>query len=314
MAATAVDERPAPLFTSPAPVATTVPVADEMPVITIPDVVESPESVEEPRPAAKPLTVAIGNGVRRTSGEVDEHLVSLITPDTFEADQYRVLRHTVEQRRRTAGLAIIGVTSAGPGDGKTTTAINLAGALAQDRASRVLLIDCDLRSSAMARRLGLADGRGLVQAIVDPMLTLDDAIRHLPRFNLDVMAAGFETASPYELLKSPRLGDLFEAARRRYDYVVVDTPPVVPFPDSRVLAKVIDGFLMVVSAHRTPRRLIDEALDVLPKEAIVGLVFNGDNQALSRSYHSYYGEDGGATADTTWRSSAKRAWARVGGA
>jgi capsular exopolysaccharide synthesis family protein len=198
------------------------------------------------------------------------------------------------------------VSSAGPGDGKTTTAINLAGALAQDRGARVLLIDCDLRSSAMARRLGLAEGRGLVQAIVDPMLTLDDAIRHLPRYNLDVMAAGFETASPYELLKSPRLGDLFEAARRRYDYVVVDTPPVVPFPDCRVLAKVVDGFLLVVSAHRTPRRLVDEA----------GVVFNGDDQTLSsRGYHAYYGEDGGnASADTTWRSSARRAWARVGGA
>jgi capsular exopolysaccharide synthesis family protein len=306
--ATVVEEPPMPVFT------TTAAVVDEPPVITIPDVDEAPRPVEAQRPPAKPLTVAIDKGIRRATGEVDEHLVSLITPDTFEADQYRVLRHTVEQRRRTAGLGIIAVTSAGQGDGKTTTAINLAGALAQDRASRVLLIDCDLRSSAMARRLGLAEGRGLVQAIVDPMLALDDAIRHLPRFNLDVMAAGFETASPYELLKSPRLGDLFEAARRRYDYVVVDTPPLVPFPDCRVLAKVVDGFLIVVSAHRTPRRLIDEALDVLPKEAIVGLVFNGDNQALSRSYQSYYGDDGGAAADTTWRSSAKRAWARVGGA
>jgi capsular exopolysaccharide synthesis family protein len=284
-------------------------VADEPPVVSMPEVMP-----EARRPAAKPLAAAMHKTLSRPSGEVDEHLVSLITPDTFEADQYRVLRHTVEQRRRTAGLALIGVSSAGPGDGKTTTAINLAGALAQDRSSRVLLVDCDLRSSAMARRLGLAEGRGLVQAIVDPMLTLDDAIRHLPRFNLDVMAAGFETASPYELLKSPRLGDLFEAARRRYDYVVIDTPPVVPFPDCRVLAKVVDGFLLVVTAHRTPRRLVDESLGVLPKEAIIGIVFNGANQSLSRSYHSYYGEDGAAASDTTWRSSARRAWARVGGA
>ena len=275
--------------------------------------VEMPPPVER-RTAAKPLSVAIGQitGTHAT-GEVDERLVSLITPDTFEADQYRVLRHAVEQRRRSAGVAIVAVTSAGPGDGKTTTSVNLAGALAQDRGARVLLIDCDLRNSTMARRLGLADGRGLVQAIVDPVLTLDDAIRHLPRYNIDVMPAGFETASPYELLKSPRLGDLFEAARRRYDYVVVDTPPAVPFPDCRVLAKVVDGFLLVISAHHTPRRLVDEALDVLPKEAFMGVVFNGDTQALADGYHTYYSEDGGDTAGaTTWRSSAKRAWARVG--
>src|SRR5205814_1692176 len=125
-----------------------------------------------PKSSRKALNGLLNERSGRAPGEVDEHLVSLITPDTFEADQYRVLRHTVEQRRRTAGLAIVGVSSAGPGDGKTTTAINLAGALAQDRAARVLLVDCDLRSSAMARRLGLAEGRGLVQAIVDPMLTL----------------------------------------------------------------------------------------------------------------------------------------------
>jgi capsular exopolysaccharide synthesis family protein len=215
-----------------------------------------------------------------------------------------------------ASLAIVGVTSAGAGDGKTTTSINLAGALAQDRGARVLLIDCDLRSSAMARRLGLAEGRGLVQAIVDPLLTLDDAIRHQPRFNLDVMPAGFETASPYELLKSPRLVDLFEAARRRYDCVVVDTPPVMPFPDCRVLAKVVDGFLLVVSANRTPRRVIDEALEVLPKEAMIGVVFNGENQAAaSQAAHSYYADEGTSTAaERGPRSFARRAWARVGGA
>ena len=289
-----------------APVVTAAPPAPEpVPMITMAE-------PERPKPS-QPLTVAIGKATgTRPTGEIDEHLVSLITPDTFEADQYRVLRHTVEQRRRTAGVAIVGVTSAGPGDGKTTTAINLAGALAQDRGSRVLLIDCDLRSSAMARRLGLGEGRGLVQAIIDPMLTLDDATKRLTRYNLDVMAAGFETSSPYELLKSPRLGDLFEAARRRYDYVVVDTPPLTPFPDCRVLAKVVDGFLIVVSAHQTPRRLVDEALAVVPKESVMGVVFNGDSDTLSpRTYHAYYGHEADAPAkSTSWRASAKRALSR----
>jgi capsular exopolysaccharide synthesis family protein len=273
----------------------------------------APPAVERPAASPRPLTVAIGTATTGATGEVDEHLVSLVTPDTFEADQYRVLRHTVEQRRRTSGHAIIAVTSAAAGDGKTTTAINLAGALGQDRGARVLLIDCDLRNSAMASRLGLAEGRGLVQVVVDPVLALQDGVRHLPRFNLDVMAAGFETASPYELLKSPRLVDLFEAARRRYDYVVVDTPPVVPFPDCRVLAKVVDGFLLVVAAHRTPRRVVEESLEVLPKDSVVAVVFNGESQALATSYRTYYGDGAAAeAAPATWRSSARRAWARVG--
>ena len=297
MATAVIEEPPPPIFPST--------VTEASPVITISD----------PAPSAPQVPIGAAVVTTRPSTEIDEHLVSLITPDTFEADQYRVLRHAVEQRRRMASLAIVGVTSAGAGDGKTTTSINLAGALAQDRGSRVLLIDCDLRSSAMARRLGLSEGRGLVQAIVDPMLTLDDAIRHLPRFNLDVMPAGFETASPYELLKSPRLGDLFEAARRRYDYVVVDTPPVMPFPDCRVLAKVVDGFLLVVSASRTPRRVIDEALEVLPREAMIGVVFNGEQKAVTKAAHGYYAEAQSSEAEEPRsRSFARRAWARVGGA
>jgi len=317
MVTAAVEEAPV-LTPSAATVAEAPPARVEAPRVDTARV-ETPRA-ETPPPVtafSKSLASMLSETTDKSPGEVDEHLVSLTTPDTFEADQYRVLRHMVEQRRRTTGLAIIGVSSAAPGDGKTTTAINLAGALAQDRGARVLLIDCDLRSSAMARRLGLAEGRGLVQAVVDPMLTLDDAVRHLPRYNLDVMAAGFETASPYELLKSPRLGDLFEAARRRYDYVVVDTPPVVPFPDCRVLAKIVDGFLLVVTAHRTPRRLVDEAINVLPKESVIGVVFNADERSLSRTYHAYYNGDDAANGggdEGTWKASARRAWARVGGA
>lgn len=303
MMATAVADPPPAVFAS----AATAEAPAENPAA-------APPSPPSPPPVMRPLSVAIGKATSGVTGEIDEHLVSLITPDTFEADQYRVLRHTIEQRRRTSGLAIIAVTSAAAGDGKTTTAINLAGALAQDRTSRVLLIDCDLRNSAIPGRLGLAEGRGLVQLIVDPTLVLEDGIRHLPRFNLDVMAAGFETSSPYELLKSPRLVDLFEAARRRYDYVVVDTPPVAPFPDCRVLGKVVDGFLLVVAAHRTPRRVVEESLDVLPKESVVAVVFNGESQALAHSYHAYYGDSAADASAGTWRSSARRAWARVGGA
>src|SRR2546423_15373101 len=90
-------------------------------------------------------------------GRVDEHLVSLVSPATFPAEQYRVLRHFVEEMRRERGLQVIAVTSPTPGDGKTTTAINLAGALAQAPDLRVLLVEADLRRTSPrgAERLGL---------------------------------------------------------------------------------------------------------------------------------------------------------------
>jgi len=238
---------------------------------------------------------------------VDEHLVSLLTPTSFEAEQYRALRHMVEQMHKTSGLSIVAISSPAVGDGKTTTAINLAGALAQAPEARVLLVDADLRRSSVGDHLGLgASGRrGLVDAILAPGLSLDDVGRHRPPFNLSVLPAGRRLAAPYELLKSARLGELLEEARRRYDYIVLDTPPLVPFPDCRVIGKWVDGFLVVVAAHKTPRKLLEEALSVMDPAKIVGLVFNGDDRQFSGYYYAYgQSPDGGRTG--WWGRAAKR--------
>ena len=214
---------------------------------------------------------------------VDDHLVSLVTPAAFEAEQYRALRHIVEQRHKSAEVSIVAVSSPAVGDGKTTTAINLAGALAQAPEARVLLIEADLRHPSMDKLLGFGEavGGGLVDAILDPRLSLSQVVHPCPPSNLNVILAGQTPPSPYEVLKSPRLGELLDEARREYDYVVVDTPPLVAVQDCRVIARWIDGFLVVVAAHRTPRRLLEEALTVVDPAKIMGLVFNGDDPLFS---------------------------------
>jgi len=219
---------------------------------------------------------------------VEEHLVSLLALDSPEAEQYRALRHMVEQLHRSSNLSIIAVSSADGGDGKTTTTLNLAGALAQAQDSRVLLVDCDLRAANVAVNLGMDDSApGLVDAIMNPSLQLADIAQRLSHLNLSVIAAGRRPSAPYEVLKSPRVGDLFDEARKRYDYVIVDTPPLVSVPDSRVLSKWVDGFLIVVAAHQTPRRLLEEALNLLDASQIVGMVFNGDDRHVSMGSYSF---------------------------
>ena len=225
---------------------------------------------------------------RRHPKELDEHLVGLVAPASFAAEQYRVLRYLIEQRRREASLQIVALTSPAPGDGKTTTAINLAATLAQTPEARVLLVDADVRRGAIASHLGLdGPGGGLVDAILDARLALGNVVRHLPPFNLSVLTAGRRPANPYEVLKSPRLGELLAHARQQYDYVVLDTPPIVPVPDARVIANWVDGFLLIVAAHRTPRELVEKALDVVPSAKLLGQVFNFDDRPLG-GYHGYY--------------------------
>jgi capsular exopolysaccharide synthesis family protein len=225
---------------------------------------------------------------RRGSSEIEEHLVSLLAPTSFGAEQYRTLRHLIEQLHKSTELSVVAVSSPAAADGKTTTAINLAGALAQAPDARVLLIDADLRAPTLATQLGLDDraGRGLVDTILNPTLTFEAVAQVLPHLNLSVLPAGRLPSAPYEVLKSARLGELLAEARGRYDYIVVDTPPLVSIPDCRVIGRWVDGFLIVVTAHRTPRKLLEEALHVTEPAKVVGLVFNGDDRHISRDSYA----------------------------
>jgi capsular exopolysaccharide synthesis family protein len=214
------------------------------------------------------------------SPHADPKLVSLFHPGTFAADQYRILRHLLEEKRN-EGRTAIAVTSPTPEDGKTLTAINLAACLAEAAQARVLLIDGDLRRPSVLDRLGLANrvARGLADVITDEQVRLEDAVRRIARTNLYVMPAGKLRTSPYEVLKSARLATLFTDARRRFDSVVVDTPPIVAFPDFRLVEKVVDASILVVAAHRTPADAIDEAVSLMDPAKALGVVLNEANLA-----------------------------------
>jgi capsular exopolysaccharide synthesis family protein len=272
-----------------------------------------------PRP--KPPQTARPETPRRRSqvdrGSVGEHLISLLAPTSYEAEQYRALRHLIEQRRQSTNLSVVGVTSPTVGDGKTTTAINLAGALAQGRDARVLLVDADLRRPSVAEQLGLhREGqRGLTTAILDAKFSLEEVVVARPVFNMTVLPAGPLLTAPFEALKSPQLAKLFQAARSHYDYIVVDSPPMVHVPDCRVLSECVDGFLMVVAAHQTPRKLLEEALNAIDPAKMVGFVFNGDDRPLPGYYTRYYHGLPGETNERgpRWAKAARRMGRRLGG-
>jgi len=289
---------------------------DPVPDVVAPPVLPVAQAVKEPAAAS---TVFAPPRPRRSPREdpvpldgipegVDDHLVSLVTPTSFAAEQYRTLRHMIEQLHASARMSVVACTSPTGGDGKTTTAINLAGALAQAPDTEVLLVDADLRWPSIARELtlGAETGPGLVGAILNRGLALGDVVRRRSPFNLDVLPAGQIAANPYELLKSPRFAELLEEGRRRYDYVVVDTPPLVSIPDCRAIAHHVDGFLIIVAAHRTPRKLVEEAFKVMEPDKVIGLVFNADDRSLA-SYYDSHGAPSTGSPQAGWRGLAKGA-------
>jgi capsular exopolysaccharide synthesis family protein len=235
--------------------------------------------------------LAFGDRRAGNSRPIAEQLVSLIDPGSYAADQYRVLRHLVERVRKANGLQVLAVTSPGPGDGKSVTTLNLAGALAQAPDARVVVIDADLRKPSVAGYLGLDPLRlaGLADALQDDGCHLSQVVRPLRGFNLAVVPAGRAQQLPYELLNSPRFATLIDEARRQYDCVIIDTPPIVPVPDCRALDRSVDGFMVVVAAHRTPRSLVADALRLIDPARLVGVVFNADERGRGYGYGGYYG-------------------------
>jgi capsular exopolysaccharide synthesis family protein len=211
-------------------------------------------------------------------GEIDDHLVSLLEPTSFAAEQYRAVRLALETLHHERGTRVVAVASPGRGEGRTMTAINLAGALAQAPDARVALVEADLRHPSVARYLGLAAGRGLSGYLLDASTTADAVLQRPASIAFSVLPAGAASSMPYELLKSPRLAALMDELRRRFDFVLVDTPSAVPVPDVGILRDLVDGFVVVVRANRTPRERLFDTMNVLGRQRALGLIFNDDDQ------------------------------------
>jgi capsular exopolysaccharide synthesis family protein len=222
-----------------------------------------------------------------------EQLVSLVAPASMEADQYRGLRHTIERMHGETGLQMLAITSPGPGDGKSVTTLNLAGSLAQSPETRVLVVDADLHRPSVGKYLGIdePDAPGLVDLILNEDLSLAGIIRRLDALNLSVLLPGVCRSGAYELLNSARLAARLKEARSRFDYVLIDTPPLLPLPDCRLIGQWVDGFIILVTAHRTPRKALADALAMLDSNKVLGTVFNGDDRPLAPygGYYGYYG-------------------------
>ncbi len=220
------------------------------------------------------------------------HLVTLGVPTAFEAEPYLMLGRLVVQMRQDAGLHVLAISSPSVGDGKTSTAIALAGVLAQEPAARVLLVEADLRRPAMLTYLGIRNvsGAGLVRAVLEPAHALEKVVHSCLAFNFNILPVRHSVPSPYAVLKLPRFRELLQEARQHYDYVIVDAPPLIPFADCRLIEPWMDGFLVVVAAHKTSPKRLAEALYIMNPDKLVGLVFNKDDHLAPHHDHTnrYY--------------------------
>lgn len=215
-------------------------------------------------------------------------VTSAVLSDTTAASEpLRVLASRVRALSRERRLRTIGVVSATPGEGKTTVALGLARALAFAGRERILLVEADLRRRALDKMLGFPQATaGVVQHLESGRSPL--RIRRMGDSGACwVLSAGTGTFSQPELLASPRMATLLEAATRSFAYVVLDCPPVMTVADAVLLQDHLDGFVFVVRARHAPREAVQRAVSLLKPGSILGTVFNAQKAILKSSY--YYG-------------------------
>lgn len=217
---------------------------------------------------------------RPTHSRIDPHLVCLLKAQSPAGESYSHLRHVVESLKNAGQGVVVGITSPGPGEGKTLTAINLAGALAKNPRANVLLLDLDLRQPVRGIKeylnLKLYSGPGIVDLIIDNAVIGGQIVHFIPEFNLHLTLPGMQADLPYEILKSPKLQEFIKAARQQYDFVIIDTTHVNLLPDTHLLSEFIDGFIVITRADTTSRHALEETLTSMTPDKVLGLLFNAN--------------------------------------
>lgn len=202
-------------------------------------------------------------------------------------EAYRSLRTSITFALPGEGCKCIGITSATPGEGKSTTSANLAISLGQI-GKRVVLVDCDMRLPTTAAKFRVAAVPGLSDFLAGHS-PIEDAMRNLERYSIHLLPAGNIPPEPTALLEAKQLERLFTALRMNYDYVIVDLPPVITMPDAMILAKYLDGYLLVVREKRTEHRAIKEMIRRLrmAEAKILGFVATGTSTSDKKYKYKY---------------------------
>ena len=247
------------------------------------------DTVKTPEDITRRLRLPFLGLVPAVKGE-KHPLLSQEVPHEF-GEAFRALRTSLVFSSGTEGTRVIGLTSAQPLEGKTTTACNMAIALAYG-GSRVLLIDADMRRPSVSRTLGIENEIGLSHLLTG-QATARQAIQRTGVQNLWVMTAGVTPPNPSELLSSDRMKTLITNVQNGpFDWVLIDTPPVLAVTDAVIIAPWVSGMVFIIGSEMTQRRLAERAVETLltSRPHVLGAVLNRVDIVRNKYYYSrYYG-------------------------
>jgi capsular exopolysaccharide synthesis family protein len=216
----------------------------------------------------------------------ESHLLCRDNKDFGTLERFKLLRYRLYELRRQRAIKSILITSAIPKEGKSMVAANLAITLAQ-ASDRVLLIDADLRKPTLDALLGLHPGAGLAEILKD-QADLMRVCRRIDPLGICLLSAGHPPVNPVELIQGELMQGVVKTAASTFDWVVIDSPPVLPLADGRFLAALCDTVFLVAREAHTRREQLQETLAALKGAPTAGVILNSSRSADGDAYSQYY--------------------------
>lgn len=237
------------------------------------------------RPEIQDLSFS-GPEIFYDSSKIDKNLITLLEPQSFEAEQFRMLRTNLLFPASGEPPRSIMVTSAVPSEGKSFVAANLAISIAQSIQEHVLLIDCDIRLPSIHKQFGFGNVPGLSECLSNGT-PLSSFILKTKVDKLSIVPGGKSPHNPSELLSSQQMSKLLKETRDRYSdrYIVIDSPPPKLTAETNAISRQVDGIILVVEYGSTPRQMVSDLIEKMGKEKILGIILN----KLDVRFSSYYG-------------------------
>lgn len=219
---------------------------------------------------------------------IDPRIIAYFDPTSAISEQYRILRTNIQSNNSPNPLKTIVVSSALHGEGKSITAVNLAVTMARDLDKTVLLGDCDLRHGGIHQLLALNPTQGMADALVDGF-SPEQAFCKTRIDNLTILPRGNIPHNPSELLGSKKMRRLLEELKSRFDYIILDSPPIVPLTDSGLLGSKADGVILVIQAHKTQQKVVEQAQALLKQAGarVLGLVLTSADYFVPKYLYRY---------------------------
>jgi len=214
----------------------------------------------------------------------ESRFICLTDKESPTAEAFRLLGVRLRNLRRTRALKRLLITSSVPREGKSTVAANLACTLSQKTEEKVLLIEGDVRRPALTHMLDLNGASGICE-LLRGQHTLRDCFCRLSETGPWILPAGSAPDSPLELLQSEKLPALLEQVNSWFDWIIIDSPPVLPLADTSVWARMVDGILLVTRQGVTEKQQLERALQALEPGKLIGALLNCSKVS---TYSSYY--------------------------